>query len=175
MIDFYPRPLRGGRHIQNRGFRVGQKISIHALCEEGDADGEAVVINAVRFLSTPSARRATRSFWQYRLICTISIHALCEEGDKHLPSIHRRQEQFLSTPSARRATIPAITSASSSGISIHALCEEGDRLFSRYAFTFSSFLSTPSARRATAADRFEELSGKDFYPRPLRGGRPFRF
>ena len=105
LIDFYPRPPRGGRHVDP--FRRGgcRGISIHALREEGDfvhghlhrvrydfyprpprggrlrswppAPGE------IRFLSTPSARRATSdspASWQS---CCISIHALREEGDSN--------------------------------------------------------------------------------------------
>ena len=79
--DFYPRPPRGGRHklVEQRPRR--HYISIHALREEGDSttwmeQGEAEI-----FLSTPSARRATK--WSEQM-AIISV--------------------FLSTPSARRAT-----------------------------------------------------------------------
>ena len=34
--DFYPRPLRGGRHDAEVLLFIMQDISIHALCEEGD-------------------------------------------------------------------------------------------------------------------------------------------
>ena len=34
--DFYPRPLRGGRPVNNGCSETPQQISIHALCEEGD-------------------------------------------------------------------------------------------------------------------------------------------
>ena len=78
-------------------------ISIHALREEGDADhlmcaaifmdfyprpprgGRPVVANVRHkkevFLSTPSARRATRPIPRYFDKMQISIHALREEGD----------------------------------------------------------------------------------------------
>ena len=36
----------------------------------------------------------------------------------------------------------------------------------------SKFLSTPSARRATRCRRCPAACLQDFYPRPLRGGRP---
>ena len=56
-------------------------ISIHALREEGDADCPCVRFRKIRFLSTPSARRATY-FCALSLLCRkISIHALREEGD----------------------------------------------------------------------------------------------
>ena len=82
---------------------------------------------AWRFLSTPSARRATssRKKWMSRRLyfyprpprggrpkggyCTavaqlISIHALREEGDGGSTPNPATVNEFLSTPSARRAT-----------------------------------------------------------------------
>ena len=79
-------------------------ISIHALREEGDlsASGRGTVPR--KFLSTPSARRATATVKDLALELVISIHALREEGDgRHL----------------RRVIVGA-------DISIHALREEGD-------------------------------------------------
>ena len=125
-----------------------RKISIHALREEGDKDrtapsaahhdfyprpprgGRPVVFSALpalaEFLSTPSARRATRVVLIINQLIIISIHALREEGDirpvdnqstpndfyPRPPRGGRRSDraaggrncQFLSTPSARRAT-----------------------------------------------------------------------
>ena len=60
VVDFYPRPPRGGRR-QLRGLTQEELgISIHALREEGD----------VYHLSSAAAR------------AVISIHALREEGDR---------------------------------------------------------------------------------------------
>ena len=103
---FYPRPPRGGRRPTPRALP-----------------------GKVEFLSTPSARRATRHQRGIQADFGISIHALREEGDlaeyafaKHLPEI-----------------------------SIHALREEGD-LGMRVVFRGrAKFLSTPSARRATSS------------------------
>ena len=125
MANFYPRPPRGGR----------PDVTVQPL-------------GAEVFLSTPSARRATRcqfSLWQ---AVPISIHALREEGDLRYGGVHRRcdisihalREEgditdhsaylagaiFLSTPSARRATFSTWRPLISQGISIHALREEGD-------------------------------------------------
>ena len=80
---FYPRPPRGGRHRP----------------AEFEADGQI-------FLSTPSARRATKIAGPYDNVLV-----------------------FLSTPSARRATGLHDTDIRLNDISIHALREEGD-LFS---------------------------------------------
>ena len=101
--DFYPRPLRGGRPGVQPRFPRRLDISIHALCEEGDAGAVRAVEALEQFLSTPSARRATGS-------------SPAMDG----PLV------FLSTPSARRATFTGGGGASTGIISIHALCEEGD-------------------------------------------------
>ena len=58
-----------------------QKISIHALREEGDRPVQSVTIPAPIFLSTPSARRATEVCKDCPADRDISIHALREEGD----------------------------------------------------------------------------------------------
>ena len=57
-----------------------------------------------KFLSTPSARRATETPNPRPIPPVISIHALREEGDRHPESMEKRGCEFLSTPSARRAT-----------------------------------------------------------------------
>ncbi len=59
------------------------------------------------FLSTPSARRATKIRRCSMDILLISIHALCEEGDLIESPAHIGDR-----------------------ISIHALCEEGDSMTS---------------------------------------------
>ena len=80
-----------------------QKISIHALREEGDL---------CFFLADDED--------------DISIHALREEGDSAQVANGWRASKFLSTPSARRATLCGPPAPSHFGISIHALREEGD-------------------------------------------------
>ena len=122
---FYPRPPRGGRLEFTFVYDPAMVISIHALREEGDAttpkracrwanfyprpprggrrksrdSGNTIL----QFLSTPSARRATRT----KVVGT-------------------GLNLFLSTPSARRATQKQRKSRWKSSISIHALREEGD-------------------------------------------------
>ena len=125
---------------------------------------------AKKFLSTPSARRATIISSIIVLPLSISIHALREEGDivhgigesLSFISIHALREEgdlkkplvcgilgvFLSTPSARRATITH-----------------------RAKGCIWSFLSTPSARRATSCGHASQACKAYFYPRPPRGGR----
>ena len=175
------------------GWQKSERISIHALREEGDqvcyagrperhnfyprpprggrllpAPGRS---SPEQFLSTPSARRATRP----------TVMCLC------------CNVRFLSTPSARRATDPRVLLQRARTISIHALREEGDRAdcfrdcLSVYFYprpprggrlkatvnaVFNRvFLSTPSARRATIYVSDIPAGPADFYPRPPRGGR----
>ena len=125
-IHFYPRPPRGGRP-RNARSTTGTR----------------------RFLSTPSARRATPAAWIRQPERHISIHALREEGDLHEPPPQAAPSQFLSTPSARRATVCSVCTHSAAEISIHALREEGDMQHRWKYLDRLRFLSTPSARRAT--------------------------
>ena len=149
MLDFYPRPPRGGRH--------------------GRAGG---VLLLDLFLSTPSARRATFVLpdgWEVDPYfyprpprggrrAGIAPCGHCSEyfyprpprgGRLDVLVVLKVVAKFLSTPSARRATLNVCFRDALRKISIHALREEGD--------------DPRSAHRE---------SEKDFYPRPPRGGRP---
>ena len=79
---FYPRPPRGGRLCSALLMDAAEVISIHALREEGDLNSRTKSVRLARFLSTPSARRATSTS-----VGCVTFWFL-----------------FLSTPSARRAT-----------------------------------------------------------------------
>ena len=57
--NFYPRPPRGGRPKMAKVDGTHIKISIHALREEGDDTMRTMHRVQTKFLSTPSARRAT--------------------------------------------------------------------------------------------------------------------
>ena len=81
-----------------------EAISIHTLCEEGDYNKEDVELD----------------------IPIISIHTLCEEGD--VTKIIRLCFRF---------------------ISIHTLCEEGDKQLCFDLSEGGSFQSTPSVKRVT--------------------------
>ena len=59
-IYFYPRPPRGGRPDETVETYQYDQISIHALREEGDKLRSATLSSRSLFLSTPSARRATK-------------------------------------------------------------------------------------------------------------------
>ncbi len=57
--NFYPRPPRGGRPSRQNPQAGLRRISIHALREEGDEGYHTHTVALDKFLSTPSARRAT--------------------------------------------------------------------------------------------------------------------
>ena len=85
--DFYPRPPRGGRPGLTAWPAVtAMLISIHALREEGDLVWCLSSISSSLFLSTPSARRATKDSLCMANLVYISIHALREEGDMAAPT-----------------------------------------------------------------------------------------
>ena len=171
-------------------------ISIHALREEGDATFAAAVQDLEKFLSTPSARRATlrcafvdsqpdSNFYprpprggRHLLLLDvsirqeISIHALREEGDIYDEPTEVKSLYFYPRPPrGGRPATPAITH-DKKPISIHALREEGDQTASLQAPRPGQFLSTPSARRATHRPISCSSAPVNFYPRPPRGGRP---
>ena len=151
------------------------------------------IVGWVSFLSTPSARRATKIYHAMGLDKEISIHALREEGDCiffgfgqiDVISIHALREE--GDPRSRQSRPPSANfyprpprggrrllqrrECLLDEISIHALREEGDLLF-LLSFSFAvEFLSTPSARRATARCAARLAARTYFYPRPPRGGR----
>ena len=125
------------------------------------------------FLSTPSARRATRKAvgvvprdWYF--------YPRPPRGGR--PKTVRpggNTNEFLSTPSARRATRQCRPARSGKRISIHALREEGDPLqnggpinrgdISIHALREEGDVSLPTISAWLT----------NFYPRPPRGGRRF--
>ena len=103
----------------------------------------------VKFLSTPSARRATTGKRLMTDAEGISIHALREEGDAMMLCVQTVCGYFYPRPprGGRPARSPAPPKT-------------------------SPFLSTPSARRATHCCDTDSITSPHFYPRPPRGGRP---
>ena len=147
---FYPRPPRGGRRKAIDDYTMQLIISIHALREEGDVKLTTGQSGSRKFLSTPSARRATPLLVAAQHDGVISIHALREEGDqRHLP-FHAVQHDFYPRPPRGGRLRLRFVRCYSWAISIHALREEGDLLSSGGDRQFDTFLSTPSARRATS-------------------------
>ena len=103
MCNFYPRPPRGGRLIY-----------------------QATTEDDRKFLSTPSARRATLFTTTKASLITISIHALREEGDSGCRFCSCRTFYFYPRPprGGRRPCGQCVVIVGV--ISIHALREEGD-------------------------------------------------
>ena len=148
-------------------------ISIHALREEGDEQRDDAADDVMRFLSTPSARRATAAVLVVVDEAVISIHALREEGDFMPSPLRSVFRLFLSTPSARRATFLRVWSLSIVLSNFYPRPPRGGRLTDLGADVDNAqFLSTPSARRATPKVTSKTGWEVDFYPRPPRGGRP---
>ena len=147
LLNFYPRPPRGGRRDRDAGEPDGAPISIHALREEGDQRWQCAALPTLNFYPRPPRGgrpgQTRHSAWRGY------FYPRPPRGGRHL--WYRVQEAmriFLSTPSARRATVCLGEVVAAIVISIHALREEGD---------FPPVL----------------LRGiyRDFYPRPPRGGR----
>ena len=147
--NFYPRPPRGGRLVR---------------------DGPMLFCR--KFLSTPSARRATFFDMLVPFAALISIHALREEGDSLIAANARPPHRFLSTPSARRATDGDGFAWALQDISIHALREEGDQFYHHPADKDLDFYPRPprGGRRDNKCLIFPQFN---FYPRPPRGGRHY--
>ena len=170
--NFYPRPPRGGRLRSGTIIFRPDKISIHALREEGDLLSYLVRNTGIKFLSTPSARRAT---WSRLTSASVprNFYPRPPRGGRLFDAIvNEIVKKFLSTPSARRATGRTDPKKHRQrhfyprpprGGRRCALCASGGAL---------SFLSTPSARRATAGLDYDPIIDiENFYPRPPRGGR----
>ena len=79
--DFYPRPPRGGRLLHGLPQGRAQKISIHALREEGDSLPSTTPASSKNFYPRPprGGRLDVLPFNDNGI--AISIHALREEGD----------------------------------------------------------------------------------------------
>ena len=146
---FYPRPPRGGRlgyqrpevahhqHFYPRPPRGGRQTRSHLPA--GDR----------KFLSTPSARRATAAD---QGVCTHLEHFYPRPprgGRPGPPAPPTTEENFYPRPPRGGRRVGLISPLYHVVISIHALREEGDCLAENRSLKETEFLSTPSARRAT--------------------------
>ena len=111
---FYPRPPRGGRRAADRFRGICFRISIHALREEGDHRLLSAQSTPPKFLSTPSARRATGKRAPVQKGYHISIHALREEGDNGLTASTRPTQNFYPRP-PRGGRLKRTTRSSAAG------------------------------------------------------------
>ena len=169
-----------------------RRISIHALREEGATTFRTPQQSASRFLSTPSARRATLLTPRGADVDRY-FYPRPPRGGRQLSTSDMAQgRRFLSTPSARRATVNSfnvyidgvfLSTPSARRATTAAVGYDDDYEFlstpsARRAtqvihksINIKIFLSTPSARRATLSSLNTGTGGADFYPRPPRGGR----
>ena len=145
---FYPRPPRGGRLTTERFGWCSEKF-LSTPSARRATDSASKLNEAMKFLSTPSARRATARGESQGREHYISIHALREEGDRRLAK-DAEDIQKISIHALREEGDRAVSPcrAGTPCISIHALREEGDS-------PCGCSISTTT----------------DFYPRPPRGGR----
>ncbi len=102
--NFYPRPPRGGRPAGGTPPPGAVQYFYPRPPRGGRRQTQQSRSSPKKFLSTPSARRATAAGPEAPGSGGISIHALREEGDIHYTTGRVLSQEFLSTPSARRAT-----------------------------------------------------------------------
>ena len=189
---FYPRPPRGGRRRST--FKRDQKIlNFYPRPPRGGRHAHTMrAVHTMPFLSTPSARRATRSAPGPARRYSISIHALREEGDlmwtgspsqclhfyPRPPRGGRRDSRSNHTRAAcisihalREEGDPSTAQrARARWISIHALREEGDGRTESPLVLPAYFYPRPP-RGGRHNDAVHKPHKNDFYPRPPRGGR----
>ena len=148
--DFYPRPLRGGRRLDAFGLMDVFKISIHALCEEGDR-GPASAATRSRYFY-PRPLRGGRPCGAYHQSVRHYFYPRPLRGGRPPSATASRPSASYFYPRPLRGgrrTEPS-TLLCLQLISIHALCEEGDETDDLNEAIGILFLSTPSARRATS-------------------------
>ena len=175
--NFYPRPPRGGRRARQEPRPNRPAISIPALREEGDKSfarrrrnasnfyprpprgGRHVINNAffkmLKFLSPPSARRATKPCQPQTHGQQISIPALREEGDpqRHGTGGHHP----ISIPALREEGDLQCLVTWSSHRYFYPRPPRGGRPEPCKVVIYALiFLSPPSARRATESHRCEQ-------------------
>ena len=157
---FYPRPPRGGRRLPRRVRCIFRQNFYPRPPRGGRRVARLFPLCKGVFLSTPSARRATRFTDKVVSNLVISIHALREEGDPAFPSQPSAAGYFYPRPP--RGGRP--TSASSAGSNRTYFYPRpprgGRRVYEGLEHIEDLFLSTPSARRATTKDYRTEWTCK---------------
>ena len=125
-----------------------------------------------RFLSTPSARRATQHRSGQAAAERISIHALREEGDRIRHGPAGREVYFYPRPPRGGRRLRPAPEHACGLISIHALREEGDAHKTVKENRKAYFYPRPPRGGRHLESVMLEQTDIDFYPRPPRGGRP---
>ena len=148
VIDFYPRPPRGGRRA----------VLVNIEIDTG-------------FRSTPSARRATRNLHVLVQHRKISIHALREEGDLLVDTPGRLRCISIHALREEGDRFNSYSERFGHYISIHALREEGDVPLPPLRQGIRYFYPRPPRGGRPGIDGLADDIFDDFYPRPPRGGR----
>ena len=141
--------LREEGDLLHVGSAQAFNISIHALREEGDEDEDFLPNFLPKFLSTPSARRATRPGAPLRRPRSYFYPRPPRGGRRYNLEMIKKEQTFLSTPSARRATTNHTLKL---GVKLYFYPRPprgGRQRHLRPVTALCQFLSTPSARRAT--------------------------
>ena len=147
---FYPRPPRGGRLKFTYGLTYFTKFLSTPSARRATADGAERTPRRNHFYPRPprGGRHQARQHRHRRL--EISIHALREEGDPFAVWALFLFQYFYPRPP--RGGRPKLTFI---------------------PLDLCTFLSTPSARRATVDTITKNQEENNFYPRPPRGGRRY--
>ena len=103
-LDFYPRPPRGGRHFASSYFAACRNFYPRPP-RGGRHKSQKCGIIKSKFLSTPSARRATNAQGLDLERSRYFYPRPPRGGRQNKPRPFCRISVFLSTPSARRATV----------------------------------------------------------------------
>ncbi len=168
---FYPRPPRGGRRSFSRRTLGFFRISIHALREEGDVAADAELYVAEKFLSTPSARRATRRSEQSRHVSAYFYPRPPRGGRRLVLLISAGRIYFYPRPPRGGRRLVLLISAGR--IYFYPRPPRGGRPHDVMFVCQCNFISIHALREEGDAGR-EGRRGRpgNFYPRPPRGGRP---
>ena len=148
VLDFYPRPPRGGRHYAELTGMLAEKFLSTPSARRATLESDFQPVTGMEFLSTPSARRATQQPAHSRNVAKISIHALREEGDESGHPDQRHNCNFYPRPP--RGGRPREQPYQNTIGDFYPRPPRGGRLgYDPVVFDYDEFLSTPSARRAT--------------------------
>ena len=123
---FYPRPPRGGRLRSHKRYPCPEQNFYPRPPRGGRPPAGVLARWSIRFLSTPSARRATPVIPGSPPGLSISIHALREEGDAAIAARRPLSNDFYPRPPRGGRRGGRRGNPLPESISIHALREEGD-------------------------------------------------
>ena len=170
---FYPRPPRGGRR-SGRGRNTDRRSYFYPRPPRGGRHPVLeLCIQQIRFLSTPSARRATSRPRQTARPSMNFYPRPPRGGRRGENGSTVTMEYFYPRPPRGGRPAKLVQDDLGRNISIHALREEGDGSCSLCSTLPRNFYPRPPrGGRQESGDR-KPVPGY-FYPRPPRGGRPGR-